>query len=58
MIIFRMGEQMTQKAKKRHRINLSDVNRLVNELAEPEEDHREDLMYVSLKFGTDNLTFY
>ena len=53
-----MGEKLPQKAKKRHRINLSDVNRLVNELAEPEEDHREDLMYVSLKFGTDNLTFY
>ena len=33
-----------RKAKKRHRINLEEVNRLMNEPAEPEEGSREDLM--------------
>lgn len=34
-----------RKAKKRHRINLQEVNdRVMNEPAEPEEDLREDLM--------------
>ena len=33
-----------RKAKKRHRINLQEVNDRVMNEAEPEEDLREDLM--------------
>ena len=35
---------LIRKAKKRHRINLQEVNDRVMNEAEPEEDLREDLM--------------